>query len=265
MLATMSHGSDSSGSGDDHPERTVAVPPKSRTPPKMVFDAAWAAAYCDGDASQWPGPWKVEVDETGARAHVTQGGRRCLTLLRGAPLPRDAAGQRFPSYRVVVEAYSEHPPCFLGLVPGVHAATPVTPNAGDSIWAYGGWCIAVRPSSNGDVHDPAVGGWEVVPQDASAFATTAVVPPVPPGSAVEFAVDYAAAACHVTFFTPAAVEGGFAEAPYAKLELRFVTTPERSVFGSAVPVPARPLPTPAVDLYPAVQTGGSTGAIWRFV
>jgi hypothetical protein len=81
------------------------------------------------------------------------------------------------------------------------------------------------------------------------------VPPVPAGSAVEFAVDYAADTCRVAFYTPAAVAGGFVEAPHAKIELRFVAT--AAAVRSAVSFPARSVPTAAdsgVALYPAVDT-----------
>jgi hypothetical protein len=80
---------------------------------------------------------------------------------------------------------------------------------------------------------------------------------------VEFAVDYAAGTCRVAFYTPAVVAGGFVEAPYAKMELRFVATEadEQSK------IPARSVPTLAdsgVALYPAVSTPWA-GASWRVV
>jgi hypothetical protein len=99
-------------------------------------------------------------------------------------------------------------------------------------------------------------GWTVLAPADGAYATTSKVPAVPAGGAVEFALDYVAGTCRVAFYTPAAVEGGFVEAPYAKMELLFVAT-ER---------PSRPIPTLAdsgVDLYPAATTI-EAGAIWRF-
>jgi hypothetical protein len=62
-------------------------------------------------------------------------------------------------------------------------------------------------------------------------------PPVPEGSAVEFAVDYAAGTSRVAFYTPAAVAGRFVEAPYARMELRFVATDAEDVpdWGGAIP------------------------------
>jgi hypothetical protein len=93
------------------------------------------------------------------------------------------------------------------------------------------------------------------------YATTVYVPPVPPGSAVEFAVDYAAGTCRVAFYRPAAVAGGFVEAPHAKMELRFVATPATRT------VPARSVPTLAnsgVELLPAMKASTS-GVAWRFV
>jgi hypothetical protein len=88
---------------------------------------------------------------------------------------------------------------------------------------------------------------------------------VPEGGAVEFAVDYAAGTCRVAFYTPAAVAGGFVEAPHAKLELRFVAT-AASEDEHARPLPARAVPTAAdsgVTLFPAVEAS-STGIVWRF-
>jgi hypothetical protein len=92
------------------------------------------------------------------------------------------------------------------------------------------------------------------------YATTSKVPPVPPGSAVEFAVDYAAGTCRVAFYTPEAVAGKFAEAPHAKMELRFVASE------AAVYKPARsiPLADSCVALFPAVSAY-LAGIVWRFV
>jgi hypothetical protein len=161
----------------------------------------------------------------------------------------------------------------------------ITPTAGHDICNYAGWCIDVRASSDGLVHpDTTFSGWTVMApahapgtaaaavgadeggmkaeaaESASAYATTTVVPPVPPGSAVEFAVDYAAGTCRVAFYAPEAVSGGFVEAPHAKMELRFVATKEEPY------IPARSVPTAegsGVELYPAVETGYA-GTIWRF-
>jgi hypothetical protein len=92
----------------------------------------------------------------------------------------------------------------------------------------------------------------------STYATTSVVPPVPAGSVVEFAVDYAAGTCRVAFYTPAAVAGGFVAAPFAKMELRFAATEETG------DIPARPIPTlVGVELYPAAETDYA-GAAWHF-
>jgi hypothetical protein len=74
-------------------------------------------------------------------------------------------------------------------------------------------------------------------------------------------VDYAAGTCRVAFYTPAAVAGGFAEAPHAKMELRFVATE----VDESNEIPARSVPTLAdsrVELYPAGTTSYG-GAIWR--
>jgi hypothetical protein len=59
---------------------------------------------------------------------------------------------------------------------------------------------------------------------------------VPEGGAVRFTVDYAASTCRLTFYTPAAVAGGFVEPPYATTDLRF-----------KAPIPDD------VTLYPAVN------------
>jgi hypothetical protein len=96
----------------------------------------------------------------------------------------------------------------------------------------------------------------------SAYATTSKVPPVPPASAVEFAVDDAANTCRVAFCTPEAVAGGFVEPPHAKMELRFVANEAMVPYN----IPARSVPTAAdshVELYPVVGTP-LAGTIWRF-
>jgi hypothetical protein len=104
-----------------------------------------------------------------------------------------------------------------------------------------------------------------VTADTSAYATTEVVPPVPVGSAVEFAVDYAANTCRVAFYTPAAVVDGFVGAPYATMELRFVATDAEVVSGWGA-VEARSVPTAdsRVQLYPVVSTT-HTGGVCRLV
>jgi hypothetical protein len=94
-------------------------------------------------------------------------------------------------------------------------------------------------------------------------------PPVPEGGAVELAVDYAAGTCRAAFFTPAVVAGGFVEAPYAKMELRFVATAaeDSPTWGA---IPARSVPTAAaqdssvMQLYPAVSAANA-GAVLRYV
>jgi hypothetical protein len=111
----------------------------------------------------------------------------------------------------------------------------------------------VFPSSTGTVGDD---GWTAMETSDGAYATTSEVPPVPPGSAVEFAVDYAAGTCRVAFYTPAAVAGGFVEAAHAKMELRFAPTT----------YPPRSIPTLAdsdVELYPAAAST-IAGVTWRF-
>jgi hypothetical protein len=81
------------------------------------------------------------------------------------------------------------------------------------------------------------------------------------------AVDYAAGTCRAAFYIPAAVAGEFVDAPYAKMELRFVATPARDVPEWGF-VPARSVPRATADsplqLYPAVATGWA-GTVCRFV
>jgi hypothetical protein len=218
-------------------------------------------------------------------AHVTQGGNDWLTLRGAAPLQQrpwlTLAADRhqpdqLPTYRVVVEAYNTSEYCYLGFMPSHYvradAVTAATPMPGFGIWDYGGWYIDVSPSLAIDVDDPKYTGWIVLQPSGgaaaaanatSAYATTSQIPPVPAGSAVEFAVDYAAGTCRVAFYTPAAVAGRFVEAPYAKMELRFVAT----AADEYEKIPARSVPTLAdsgVELYPAA-TASQAGVIWHIL
>jgi hypothetical protein len=97
--------------------------------------------------------------------------------------------------------------------------------------------------------------------DVSTFATNSNVPPVAPGGAVEFAVDFAAGTCRLAFYSPGAVAEGFVGAPFATMELRFVATEAKG------DIPARSVPTAApesrLELYPAVSTD-LEGTSWRF-
>jgi hypothetical protein len=198
-------------------------------------------------------------------ARVTKEGSERLTLRSGAPLPRPSGKQQqeLPSCRIIVERYSHDGGCNLGFVPshgicisaGIVAA--VVAKQGFGIQRYGGWSIKVDKTHHG-VHSR---GWRgLLPRGESTYATTDSVPPVPEGGAVGFAVDYSAGTCRVAFYTPEAVAGGFAEAPYAKMELRFEDAPQNEL------TPARPVPTApdsGVELYPAVETLYK-GASWRF-
>jgi hypothetical protein len=196
---------------------------------------------------------------------------------------------------VIIEAYPDAVDgkntqyCNVGFVPS-HTSTdcaPVAPVVGHNIRRYGGWWIQVQPTAlkpfdanHGWVSLPpgpaaaaaaaaAAGDAPAAADGTSTYATTDRVPPVPAGSAVEFAVDYAAGTCRVAFYTPAAVAGGFAEAPYAKMELRFVAS-AAEVLPKLGPVPARSVPTAAADsrvqlqLYPAVAVGHA-GAVLRLL
>jgi hypothetical protein len=251
------------------------------------FDLAWCAAAC-GET------WEVDIDPvTHMRAHVTQRHAPvgCVTLRGAAPLPRRLPSTgaslppQLPSYRVVIEAYPTpdregDQTCNMGFVPS-HTftdAAAVTPVAGRRIRHYGGWwfqvnrATAVRVDVGVTVHGwtplrPRAAAGDAAVDDASTYATTDVVPVVPAGNAVELSVDYAARTCRVAFYTPAAVAGGFVEAPYAKMELRFVATAaeDSPTWGA---VPARSVPTAAdssvVQLYPAVSAANA-GAVLRFV
>jgi hypothetical protein len=90
----------------------------------MMFDRDWFSAVSGSK-------WKIDIDATGMRAHVTYvgGGGGYLTLRGAAPLPRPpvvaAAGdpnqEPLPAYRiVVVEAAHVHDWCDLGFVPSHH-------------------------------------------------------------------------------------------------------------------------------------------------
>jgi hypothetical protein len=83
---------------------------------------------------------------------------------------------------------------------------------------------------------------------------------------VEFAVDYAAGTCRVAFYAPGAVSGGFVEAPYAKMELRFIAEEAVQAKWISSGVPARLVPAVAnsdLELYPAM-TVYHRHAICRF-
>jgi hypothetical protein len=253
----------------------------------FAFDTAWCAAAAGAR-------WKIDIDPLArARAHVVQcsrSGSGYLTLRGATPLPRRvpsacAPPQQLASCRVVIEAYPVHPDgkefLNVGFLPShAHAnGALVTPVVGRNIHHYGGWWFQVKPAVTCGIMNDHVFGWIALTpradsgsdadeeEDTSTYATTDDVPPVPAGSAVEFAVDYAAGTCRVAFFTPAAVAGGFVGAPYAKMELRFVATDAVDMpdWGT---IPARSVPTGAacsrVQLYPAVA-GGYAGTILRFV
>jgi hypothetical protein len=250
------------------------------------FDTAWCAAAC-GDK------WKVDIDPvTHMRAQLTHIGGY-VTLRGAAPLPRRvpsivASPQQLPSYRVVIEEYptvfaegKNTQWCNVGFVPS-HTFTdgaPVAPVMGHNIHSYGGWWFQVTPQSHRALDESAtLLGWkpllprataagDVAVADTSAYATENCSPPVPAGSAIELAVDHAAGTCRVAFYTPAAVAGGFAEAPYAKMELRFVATDAEDVPDWDGAIPARLVPSAAADsrvqLYPVVAAGYA-GAVCRF-
>jgi hypothetical protein len=223
----------------------------------VAFDRKWCTAACGKK-------WKVDIDaDTGLRAHVTESGHggSSLTLRSVTPLPRRTSLPRVVderrqdqlfAYRVVLEAHGQSKRCCLGFV----SHSVATMAADLSLDHDYGWYIELLASQRGyrigsgwTVLNPSRGAGDVA-ADTSAYATTAQVPPVPAGSAVEFAVDYAAGTCRVAFYTPAAVAGGFVEAPHAQMELRFVG-------------PDPTLADSGLALYPAAEAFDA-GTIWRF-
>jgi hypothetical protein len=246
----------------------------------MTFDAEWCTAACtDGG--------KVDIDAAGMRARITKKGKcEYLTLRSAAPLPRPDGKpiehQPLPAYRVIIEAPGKSPGLRVGFVPSHRLceskdsffSAAVTPTIAQTrcIWQYAGWYIDVPgPSSRvpAAVPTPALSGWSVMlpqgmcgPDATSAYATTTKVPPMPAGSAVEFAVDYAAGTCRVAFYAPEVVAGGFVEAPHAKMELRFVKTLPQTMhvkFDRSIPTAAGSV----AKLFPAVMAVGA-GAVWHF-
>jgi hypothetical protein len=248
-------------------------PPSPPLPPLPVmelpwlpqFNRVWCAAACARG-------WRAEVDAAAGDARVTvtqEGTKGCCTLRSVAQLSR---GLGLSTYRVVVEEYGERGWCGLGFVPSHHGggrggrvAEKVAPNLGYHIRNHGGWYIQVFASRAESVPNVQQSGWTAMPP-FGVYATTDKVPPVPAGGAVEFAVDYAAGTCLVAFYKPAAVAGGFVQAPHAKMELRFVATRTSDEWGyTRLPIPARTVPTAAdsgVALYPAVEV--YSGAVCRF-
>jgi hypothetical protein len=243
-------------------------------PPPPQFDRAWCAAVSADE-------WEAAIDGASGdmRATVAHIGSGFCTLRSATPLPRGPSPrpgpggrQQLPAFRVIVAAYGLKEESAVGLVPSHHAqpssaAAAVAPTPNYGIHNYGGWYIGVHAShAGGVVGDTKYSGWTVMTPADSAYATTTQVPPVPAGGAVEFAVDYAAGTCRVAFYTPAAVLGGFVEAPHAKMELRFVATAANQD-GAGRPIPARTVPTTAesgVALYPAVETYEDSRNVWCF-
>jgi hypothetical protein len=232
--------------------------PSAPAPAFLTFDRVWCTAACGSK-------WKVDIDATGARAHVTQEGGDHVSLRSAAPLPRPPSRARdpeqgqLPMYRIVVEAYGgKLSCCSLGFLPSHHTRTgaAVTPVEESSISEHGGWYMMVFPILVIDALRSVDGGWTALKPSESVYATTDEIPPVPEGSAVEFAVDYAAGTCCVAFYTASAVAGGFVQAPHAKMELRFVATETTQ--------PLSALAESGVELYPAVCTLNA-GTTWRFV
>jgi hypothetical protein len=153
------------------------------------------------------------------------------------------------SFRIIIEDYGDNNYCTIGFVPG--DAEPVV---GREICEYGGWYISVAPSHPRRLLGSCAFAPLLAPDDAHADASEfTMIPPVPPGAAVEFAVDYTAHTCRVAFYALAKARD-FTAPPDDKMELRFLPTEE---YGAN---PARSDPTTAggtcVALYPAV------GMLW---
>jgi hypothetical protein len=182
------------------------------------------------------------LDNGGACAEVTRRGYNKLTLRGAASLP--PAPGAAASFRITVEDYGESEYCTLGFVPD--GATPVL---GGEICEYGGWYIFVLPSRPHPLlYSCAFALLSVDDADANDF----MIPPVPPGTAVEFSVDYTAHTCRVVFYDPENARN-FSAPPDAIAVLRFVPREEYATD------PARPDPTATdtcVALFPAVTMTG---------
>jgi hypothetical protein len=100
--------------------------------------------------------------------------------------------------------------CPMGLLPSTAAPTPTR-----ALGGLGGYTVYPHPNGT----HPPYGAW--TPITNLEFANSMKVPE---GGAVRFTVDYAASTCRLTFYTPAAVESGFIEPPYATTDLRFKAT-----------------------------------------
>jgi hypothetical protein len=204
----------------------------------LIFDPGWYAIVCGPPDDDYY-TWTAEFDDGGTCAEVTHQGYDTLTLRSARPLPRPPHATT-ASFRVVVDDYGDTKFCTIGFVPG--DAQPVL---GREICEYGGWYICVAPSRPRSLlYSGAFAPLLADDADAEKF----MIPPVPPGTAVEFTVDYTAHTCRVSFYAPANARN-FAATPYATAVLRFAPTEE---YGRD---PARSDPTAAdtcVALYPAV-------------
>jgi hypothetical protein len=244
--------------------------PVSRAPiqPLILFDLDWSVAVCgistgmpdndhdsdddkdgdgddDEDDEEEDDMWTVLVDQGGTRAHVTKMGYDTLTLRAARPLQHPPHATT-ASFRVIIEDYGDNNYCTIGFVP-----TGATPVLGREICEYGGWYICVEQSRPRRILSSSAFEF-LVPGDDGADPA---IPPVPPGTAVEFTVDYTAHMCRVAFYAPAKARD-FTAPPDAVVDLRFVPNAK---YGSN---PARSDPT-AVDtcvaLYPAVGMQWSGG------
>jgi hypothetical protein len=239
----------------------------------MKFDPACAAATNA----------KVALDEdasgTGS-ATVKEFPHHCVTLWGAAPLQRPQEQQQqqapLPSYCIIVTSYDESNSCHIGFVPATALSGDVN-TVIRGIPDCGGWYIEVAPETFHPVQPKLRSGWVPLrPENTtdprngitsnrafSAYATTAVVPPVPMGGAVQFAVDHAAGTCRAAFYMPMTVTGGFVEPPYATMELRFVAT--EADHDSCIPSRSVPTADSGVGLFPAVTAiHVRGGASWQF-
>jgi hypothetical protein len=188
--------------------------------PPLVFDRKWCKIVCgesdDDDDDVYDDGfvdrvmlWIVEVDQSDTRARVIQRGWDTLTLRGASPLPRPPHATS-ASFRVVIEDYGANKYCTLGFVP-----SDAGPVLGREICEYGGWYISVEPFHSRPLLDSGAFASSDADSDPEAF----ILPAVPPGSAVEFTVDYTAATgkCRVAFFGP-----GDTASPHKVVDLRFV-------------------------------------------
>jgi hypothetical protein len=243
--------------------------------PLVYFDPDWCVAVCgialgkpdrddddddeigDGDDAEDDEEedddvWTVLLDQRGTRAHVTKMGFDTLTLRGARPLQRPPHATT-ASFRVIIEAYGDNKYCTIGFVPG--DAEPVV---GREICQHGGWFISVEPSRPRRlILSTSALEFLVRGDDGDDLA----IPPVPPSSAVEMTVDYAAHTCCVAIYAPANARD-FTALPEYVAELRFVPLEKYGCYPPrSDPTSPRSCAAPYPALHPAVGMRFGGGAI----